>query len=461
MGTKRSRSRFALASIIAVGALTAVSAVPADAAASDNKTYTVDIDGADADVAPAVWAGDQDATITATITNTGPSQSLGSVNLTVPAPFSLVSAPADAVPGGPIVELRNLALAPGASVTVIMRVDVRSCYAASGTFTITAKQSNDYNGTGNDFFLAPTADRVVATSTQTCQLRFAAPPRDAERTATITSVAYQPTAAAVSVEVLDATGTARIGGSTPLTAPIVLGLDANPGATSLGGVSSSPPNGGIPPLPASVATFAPTLGVSAFGYSLTATSTGLVAAPTSASFNIVDDQVNCPANTTCTSSPPPKNGQSVTVSFGAGDTNTNLLVSLDAKDAPNFTCPDYPRPSGSVVSQFVFTGDGGDDRVGTFTVSIPESSRPLNSFEVCWAAPYQFQTDAGTQATIQAGVVKPVTGEPLYVGTLPDCPKKGTLLPCVASRTFKKATSTTPALVVLSVTTKGLDPWRY
>jgi hypothetical protein len=37
------------------------------------------------------------------------------VNITVPAPFALVSAEGDAAPGGPVVELRNLALAPGAS----------------------------------------------------------------------------------------------------------------------------------------------------------------------------------------------------------------------------------------------------------------------------------------------------------------------------------------------------------
>jgi hypothetical protein len=338
-------------------------------------------------------------------------------------------------------------------VPIALTVDVRTCGSASGTFTLTAKQSNDYNGTGNDFFLDSTADLEVAT-TGTCKLGFVAQPADAETNATITSVDYVPSAAAVSVEARDAGGTGRIGASTTIPA-IVLGLVANPGATSLIGTISATHVAGL-------ATFAPKLAVSASGYSLTATSTGLDAAPTSSSFDIVDDQVNCPAGSPCTGpATASKNGQSLTANFGTGSTPTNLLLSLGAADAPTFECTDYPRLSGTLVSQYSFTNNGGNDRVGTFTVSFPDAARPLNNYEVCWNAPYDFMTDSGQLASVHLdvgdGTFKPGTTQPLFVGTLPDCPKKGTLLPCVASRAYQRSTSS----VVITVRADGRDPWAY
>jgi hypothetical protein len=105
------------------------------------------------------------------------------------------------------------------------------------------------------------------------------------------------------------------------------------------------------------------------------------------------------------------------------------------------------------------------DRTGTFTVSFPDGSRPLNSYEVCWAAPYNFKTDAGPMAAdaideVGEGTIKPGTTAQLYVGTLPDC-KRGTPAPCVASRSFKKATANVPATVIITVSADGRDPWRY
>jgi len=53
---------------------------------------------------------------------------------------------------------------------------------------------------------------------------------------------------------------------------------------------------------------------------------------------------------------------------------------------------------------------------------------------------------------------KPGTSAPLYVGLLPDCPKKGAAAPpCIASRSFSKPTSS----VSITVTASGDDPWRY
>jgi hypothetical protein len=296
-------------------------------------------------------------------------------------------------------------------------------------------------------------------------LGFVAQPADAERDATITSVDYNPEAAAVSVGVFDAGSTGRIGASTPLdsaSATVDLALSADPDGTSLAGTKSAPLNDGL-------ATFAPKVLVSAFGYSLTATSPGFGAAPNSNTFDIVDEHVACGAGGDCPATAPvSKNGVSVTTDFGPGVDAANLLVSVGAGDAPSFDCgPAYPRNE-KPVSQFVFkpiagvepTLDFAGDRKGTFTMSFPDASRPLNSYEVCWAAPYQFQKDGGG-LTEESDTLKPGTdNQKLHVGLLPDC-KRGTPLPCIASRSFKKATAAVPATVTIVVNADGRDPWRY
>ncbi|MEO5838380.1 MAG: hypothetical protein ABIQ73_24990 [Acidimicrobiales bacterium] len=472
MGKKRSRSRYALASMIAVGGLTAVSAVPADAAVTDNKTYTVEVTGTNVGTGSTVWAGDTNATITVKVTNTSPSQSLGSVNLTLQAPFALGSAikvgpntSADAVPGDNIVQMRNLGLAAGGgSVTVLLTVDVRTCTATTGSFAINAKQSNDYNGTGNDFYPLTTTTSVSVPGQ--CQLKFVGQPADALRSTTITTVDYSPGPGVdpVSVEVLDAGGTQRIGAFTPVTA-LKLELATNPG-----GIAPSPSF-----LPATYsagfATFAPQLSVSAFGYSLRPTSTGLDLQPASGLFDVVDQHVTCAGSGgDCPKTDPvSKGGVSVSTDFGTGADPANLTVSVGAGDAPLFNCgAAHPRTPTTVVSQFVFTPTTGgpapedfaEDRTGTFTVSFPDASRPLNTYEVCWAAPYQFQTDGGS-LTQPSSVLKPgTTNQYLHVGLLPDC-KRGVPLPCVASRSFTKATRTESAKITIVVNADGRDPWAY
>jgi hypothetical protein len=137
------------------------------------------------------------------------------------------------------------------------------------------------------------------------------------------------------------------------------------------------------------------------------------------------------------------------------------LVSLGAADAPSFECTNYPRTTGTLVSQFLFTGTTADQRIGTFTATIPSASRPLNEYEVCWAAPYDFLTDSGRMASEELdtgdGTPKPGGGV-LHVGTLPDCPKKGTVIPpCVLSRTYLRSTGT----IEIAVRADGRDPWRY
>ena len=413
-----------------------------------NKSFTISVAGTTG-AAPNAWAGDVDATLAVTITNRSPSQSLGSVNLTVPAPYTLIGSPGDNVPGGPVVEVRNLGLAPGGSTVVTLVVAVDQCTSgAPAPFAVTAKQSNDYNGVGNDFTLAQPSDLQVDV-VGACALAWFAGPTDAERGSVVTSEAWNAGGPPLVVQLLDGGGVDR---ATRTTGNVTLAAsNANVASPSLGGTTSAA-------IVAGVATFAPgpTLAPSAFDYVLAAASPGLVGTGPSAFFDIVDHEVNCPAGTACNGSATASAGSySASAQFGAGGSDTHLTVSINAADSPSFECAGYPRGD-MPVTQFVFTGDLGGDRIGTFSTSIAGGSRPLNSYEVCWAAPYSFTTDSGGQA--QIGASKPGTGEALYVGLLPDCPRRGAaVLPCVSDRSFDSRTR----VVTIIVSATGQDPWKY
>lgn len=430
------------------------------------KRFTVAIDGTTAGAAPQAFAGDADATIRITITNRSREQRLGSANVTVPAPFALVRAVGDAVPGGPVIELRNLGLRPGESTTVTATVDVRTCTAVlPRPFLVAAKQSNDFRGWGNDLALAAPSDLWVGV-TGRCQLQLLSQPTDARRDTAITTAALDPSAAPLQVRVVDAglTGTA-----TSSRAAVALQA-ANPSIASpaVGGTASAAAVAGI-------ATFSPgpTLATSATGYTFTATSRGLVASAPSDGFAIVDDAVGCGAGDDCSRpATATKGGSSVSVSFTSGANAVTLVLSIGAPDAPLFECADYPQPAGTSISGFTFTGGSAADRIGTYSQTIPDAS-PSVQYQACWAAPYPFTTRSGYPATVQG--TKPGTGEPLYVGTLPNCgvvidtrptPRSsssayddvyGSSPPCVASRSFDPETNT----ATVTVTATGDDPWRY
>jgi hypothetical protein len=141
---------------------TCVLAAPAGAA---TKPYSVVI-------SPGTTVPGATVAFQAKFTNRTTNQMLGSANLTAPAGFSVLGA---SVRGQTqtvsqnIVELRNLGVAPGASVIATVTAGVPSsnpCAPADFTWQVVAKQSNDFNGLpGNDF--GPLVDSRLTTST-TC-----------------------------------------------------------------------------------------------------------------------------------------------------------------------------------------------------------------------------------------------------------------------------------------------------
>src|SRR4051812_10792361 len=147
--------------LVLVGALSAVSA--AEAA---TKPYSLTI--LPAPPATTAAAGTRVAfSATFSVPSTA-QQALGSANVTPPAGFTLVSvAPTSAgtVVNG-VAELRNLAVQPGSSLTVNVTADVGCSAPAKATWGVAAKQSNDFNGTGNDLTLV--GDTPSTSVTGTC-----------------------------------------------------------------------------------------------------------------------------------------------------------------------------------------------------------------------------------------------------------------------------------------------------
>jgi hypothetical protein len=165
-----------------------VSLVAAAPASAGTKPYTV--------VFPTTVSSG--TPFTATITNKA-HQSLGSVNLTAPSGLTVIAAslpkgsPGTVTVSGNVVQLRNLKLASGQSVTLTMTVTVNTpggaCPTSFNTWMVQAKQANNFNGNGNDFTL-DTANSVLTTGPASCQTTSP----DGNDTATITATGGTATA---------------------------------------------------------------------------------------------------------------------------------------------------------------------------------------------------------------------------------------------------------------------------
>jgi hypothetical protein len=437
-----------LAAVLAVGLV----ALPA-AASTDSKTFTA--------TATDVFAG-EDGFVTVTITNTTDPQTLGSANITLPAELNV---------GGvypSLYELRDLNLEPGASTSIAIPVRAQ-CTSATATWNIQVKQSNEFNGTGNDFV----QDGATTTDIEgNCTLEFTTQPANSERDQVITGDPYyyeDPDVLAepylsdetpldpVTVTVVDG------GGSAAVTwwaddISLALGFDASGGKATLGGTTTATPSNGF-------ATFAPTLDVSAAGYVLRANTTGL-AATTSAAFDIVDDADYCPPEETCTATTR-RGNTSATITADEGGEGIDtipipLTVSVDPADLFVFldatACSGYEGTSGTV--QF-FVDDANRKKTVSITVDGSAVDKPLKKFEVCFAAPYPFPTEDGTPSPELSGVF--VGGEQVYAGLLPDCelpapgPPGTNPPPCVSERT--RDNKTKDVTVTFIAPASDQDPW--
>jgi hypothetical protein len=399
---------------IVVAAL-AVSAATA-AAASTSKPYEVALSPA------SVPAGVTVGAFTVELTNRTATQQIGSANVTAPAAFTLVGPPALNRPGtvtasGNLLTLRDLALPPGASVTVTVGVRM-PCVAAVYSWAVQAKQSNDFNGPpGNT--LGPLLGSLTTTVDGACSLRFAAQPAGTEKNEQIRAEAFQPASTQlVSVEAVD--GSANPQRLTWFTGPVTMRL----GPTSY--LGRLDPAAGSVAAAAGLASFAD-LRIDASGvYNLRATTTAAgFTAGDSQSFQVVDIADACnPAK--CSAQLAGKQTTS-TVTGAPGADSGLLLLSLNL--GPDPSCAGYTPPSPDWF-EFQLTATRDKSIVAAYSKAAMRTVAGPSSLEICFAAPEPFPAKTGPAQPFDYDG-DPGNGSEGFVGLLPDCPAA---TPCVQKR---------------------------
>lgn len=426
-----------MVAFMSIAALIAALAVPSAVLAAD-KTFSASVSPSPLIAGATYGQGARAANpLTITITNTSTAQAqLGSANVTAPAGIVLVAGTASssvgtaATAGSSLIELRNLALAPGASVVVTVSAQIE-CAAnhASYTWGFVSKQANDFKGTGNDL----TQDAPVSSSVSgTCGIVFSKQPAASEKTpVTITSKIYDPSGAAVTVTVRDAAGVDTVGwwtGSITLTK----GDDATGGLAVLsGGLSGSASGGSV--------TFTPRIDRSASGYSLIATpspTAGSASVGTSttglesSNFDIVDDATICQASTACSASAGQGNKTGAKVDATAtGGAQGDLVILAIGDPTLLVDCAGYVETSD--VVEYNVTAENGVDGSGrakqaTLTLSAAFVTKSASKYEVCYTSDSDFTDKFGN------------TVVPGDEGLLPTCANRNPQLPCVVSRVLDK-----------------------
>jgi hypothetical protein len=119
-------------------------------------------------VSPSSPAAGTSTSFMFTIKNEASPQTLGSVKISAPAGFMITGAPGATSVTSSSALFLNLSLASGASTTLTVSAAV-PCGPSTYTWGMAAKQSNNFNGTGNNFQLDPaSAKNLNGTLTGSC-----------------------------------------------------------------------------------------------------------------------------------------------------------------------------------------------------------------------------------------------------------------------------------------------------
>jgi hypothetical protein len=382
-------------------------------------------------VAPGAVGAGATASFTLTLKNLTSQQQLGSADVTVPAAFvpRSLAVPATAAPqplSDRTIRLRNLALPPGASLTIAVTADVPCGAPPSATWGVVAKQANNFQGPpGNDLTLLGSASSLTTTVSGACRLRFVTQPGAALIGARVTGADFDPAGPRVAVEVVDGSG-ARVTSSSA-----VVTLTRSPLSTGIAAVG-----GGTATAVAGLATF-PSLTLSAAGiYALDASSPGLAGA-SSGFFRVSQSVGACEPGVTCTATAQSSTRTSVEITSppAAGETaRTFLTASFDVGQP--LTCSGFspltPATDTILVEATSLV------RSKTATLTIPKrlvNASPNNGasfLALCFGSPEPFTTVSGAPAQPQGTFDWNADGvpEPVYAGLLPPC---GTA-PCVSKR---------------------------
>jgi hypothetical protein len=403
---------------IAAAALLALSVVYAtEAGAEAEKTYTLEL-------SPGVAIEGATTSFTLTITNTSPSQSLGSVHVDVPTGF-------DVVGHDSVIALHDLGLAPGSAPFTYSFDATAACDPTFGyTWTSAAKQANDFNGDGNDFVLVGDSP----TTQVACGLTFLVNPSDTQVDWNLTGIAFDFLDGTydgpfVQVAAVDPSGGTASWFSGDVTVSL-LGGDGSLGADDTTTVAMS---GGI-------ATFLDLdveAGFDDTGYFLRASNSDL-GSTDSTTFTVYDQVVDCTAaGSNCSAQ-----GQSdTTTATVTGDENAETVI-VAVNDAIDIACGGISFASDTVV--FDVTGT---DASKTIEVTYFGAAKPASKYDLCYGGEDPFVDANGELTTTTIDF----DGTTLYVGLLPTCrpkPKPGDL-PCVQSRTQDKKLGSVTLIALL------------
>lgn len=228
-------------------------------------------------------------------------QTLGSANVTAASSgstsFTLVAA---SVPQGSatvnasgVLELRNLNLAPDATLNVDLTVKT-PCASGSYTWRILAKQSNSFNGPpGNDYTLQTAGSNLVtALAGGSCRLVWDTQPTTAKVNTVITGSVGDPSGPSVDVKAVDGDGNLLTSASGTITLNKSAGTFTTTGG-AFGGTTAS--------LVGGVATFSGfTSNDTGTGFKVYASSPGYVSTPDSnPAFDIYSDGTSCTLGVDC------------------------------------------------------------------------------------------------------------------------------------------------------------------
>jgi hypothetical protein len=389
--------------VIGVFALLAATVLQSSLAASSKKAYT-------ATISTSTIPSGATASVTLTIANLSDSQALGSANVVAgigPAPatssqlsnadYAPLQGIVDPATTATMLELRNIGLAPGHSMTVTMNTTA-PCAAGSYKWSVIAKQSNDFNGPpGNDFTIS--GAQPVTTVTGGCQLAFGTQPQSAVKGDNLTGTAYDSGGDPVTVSAIDGNGNVI----RSATGTVTLALD--PTSTNCTGASFSGTTDEL--APTGTATFGSLLSATAgFDCRLIASASGY-GSDTSDSFNISLVKTDC----TGTGCPETSLGLDVNtnLTFSASGSFFQFLAVGPASIPAIVTakggsggCANFKSISAAAFDE----ADGGGSGTKTFRYFVDKS-----------IIPKQFQGTSGQQflpicaggARIDDGVVTPCT----------------------------------------------------
>jgi hypothetical protein len=441
---------------LAIGAGSASGSTGKQCASSATKCFSISV------TPPTVPPGST-KTFSFTVVNDAPTQTLGSMEITKPAGFTITGAAitgsSESVPfTNTYAKFLNLGVAPSSSLTVTVTATA-PCAAETSKWGIQVKQSNDFSGTGNTFAIKskPTVLNVKVTAgAGGCSVAFIPTnePKTTVRTAAILN-GFDSSGTPVEVGAYTPTGTL----ASTFNGMITLQLSRKPkttpallsGRTSVTVVAS----GGIAKFP--TGTLAKlSINLAGSGYQLEATSPGLTASPKaplsqySSLFSIYTKLAPCPKtshNCTVTGSTTQNKKTRITLTETTTSAPLGGFVGFGFGGAPTFafgcnTGTYLVRPVDTATTDvFMPTGtptkqNGAQTTwkiVYEITKSIVKASgqNGASQWQICYASTTPFKTAGGTiPQPYQFPTLPKVT---YYIGLLPTCPSTPGM-PCILTR---------------------------